>query len=111
MNWIVVYTNSNITTSRIDFREHGKTYVCRNHNPVLSSFMTMTYHRQCNKSNTMATNRGTVTAYPSATHEFEDTKRVTRSRKLMTDRQYNGKKKKYKITNNNLQNTRRKAKD
>ena len=35
--------------------------------------------------------------------EFEDTKGVIRIRKLMKDRQHNGQKKKYKRTNNDLQ--------
>jgi hypothetical protein len=42
--------------------------ICRNHNPVLSSFMT--YHRVCNKSNTTGTTCGTGTAYPSRAPEF-----------------------------------------
>ena len=36
--------------------------------------------------------------------EFEDTKGVTRIRKSKKNRQHNGQKKKYKRTNNNLQN-------
>jgi hypothetical protein len=42
--------------------------VCRNYNPVLSSFMT--YHRDCNKSNTTRATCGAWTADPSGTHEF-----------------------------------------
>ena len=42
--------------------------VRRNHNPVLSSFMT--YHRVCNKSNRTGATRGTGTTYPSGGHEF-----------------------------------------
>ena len=37
--------------------------VCRNHNPVISSFMT--YHLICNKSNTTGATSGTGTAYHS----------------------------------------------
>jgi len=37
--------------------------ICRNHNPVLSSFMA--YHRVYNKSNTMGPTSGAGTAYPS----------------------------------------------
>jgi hypothetical protein len=36
--------------------------------------------------------------------EFEDTKGITRTRISKKDRQYNGQKKKYKRTNNDLQN-------
>jgi hypothetical protein len=36
--------------------------VCRNHNPVLSSFMT--YHRVCKKNNTTGATCGAGTAYP-----------------------------------------------
>ena len=36
---------------------------------------------------------------------------IIRSRKWQKDRQYNGKKKKDKMTNNDLQNTTQKAKD
>jgi len=43
--------------------------------------------------------------------EFEDTKEVTRNRKLKKDRQHNGQKKKYKGTNNDLQNITHKTKD
>ena len=42
--------------------------ICRNHNPVYSTFMT--YHRICNKSNTADTTCGTGTAYPSGAPEF-----------------------------------------
>ena len=42
--------------------------VCRNHNPVLSSFMT--YNSVCNKSNRTGAIRGTWTAHPSGAHEF-----------------------------------------
>ena len=38
-------------------------YVCRNHNPNLSSFIT--YHRACKKSNKTGPISGTGTAYPS----------------------------------------------
>ena len=42
-----------------------KTYsVCRNHNPIISSFMT--YHRVCNKSNKTGATHWAGTAYPSA---------------------------------------------
>jgi hypothetical protein len=41
---------------------------CRNHNPVLSSFMT--YHRVCNKNNTTDPTWGAGTVYPSGAHEF-----------------------------------------
>ena len=41
---------------------------------------------------------------------FEDTKRVIRSHKSK-DRQYNGQMKKYKRTNNDLQNITKKTKD
>ena len=43
-------------------------YVCRSHNPILSSFMT--YHRVCNKSNTTDATCGAGTAYSSRAHEF-----------------------------------------
>jgi len=43
-------------------------YVCRSHNPVLSSFMN--YHRVCNKSNTTGATSGAGTAYPFGTPEF-----------------------------------------
>ena len=43
--------------------------------------------------------------------EFEDTKGVIRIRKSKKDRQHNGHKKKYKMTNNDLQNIAHKAKD
>ena len=36
--------------------------------------------------------------------EFEDTKGIIRIRKSMRNRRYNGQKKKYKRTNNDLQN-------
>ena len=42
--------------------------VCRNHDPVLSSFMT--YHWVWYKSNTTGATRGTGTAYPFGTPEF-----------------------------------------
>jgi hypothetical protein len=42
--------------------------VCRNHDPVLSSFMT--YHWLWYKSNTTGATRGTETAYPFGTPEF-----------------------------------------
>ena len=42
---------------------------------------------------------------------FEDTKEVIQSRKLKNDRQYNGQKKKDKMTNNDIQNTTQKTKD
>ena len=41
---------------------------CRNHNPVLSSFMT--YHRVCNNRNTTGATCGAGTAYPSRAREF-----------------------------------------
>ena len=43
--------------------------------------------------------------------EFEDTKVVIRIRISKKNKQHNGQKKKYKRTNNNLQNTMHKAKD
>jgi len=43
--------------------------------------------------------------------EFEDTKVVIRIRISKKDRQHNGQKKKYKGTNNNLQNITHKTKD
>jgi hypothetical protein len=39
----------------------------------------------------------------SSSGKLEDTKGVTRSRKSKKDRQYNGQKRKYKGTNNDLQ--------
>jgi hypothetical protein len=42
--------------------------VCRNYNPILSSFMV--YHRDCNKSSTTHATYGAWAAYPSRTHEF-----------------------------------------
>ena len=42
--------------------------VCRNHNPVLSSFMT--YHQVCNKSNTMGVTCGVGTAHSSRVPEI-----------------------------------------
>ena len=42
--------------------------VCRNYNPVLSSFMV--YHRDCNKSSTTHATYGAWAAYPSGTHEL-----------------------------------------
>ena len=42
--------------------------------------------------------------------EFEDTKRVIRIRKSKKNRQHNGQKKKYKWTNNDLQNSTQKLK-
>jgi len=42
--------------------------VCRNNNPVLSSFMT--YHRVCDKIYTMGTTCGVGIAYPSGASEF-----------------------------------------
>ena len=48
-----------------------KTYsVCRNHNPIISSFMT--YHMVCNQSNKTAATNGAGTAYPSGAPEFTD---------------------------------------
>jgi hypothetical protein len=44
-------------------------------------------------------------------YEFVDTKGVIRSRKSKKDRQHNGQKKKYKMTNNVLQNNTHKTKD
>ena len=41
---------------------------CRNHNPVLSSFMI--YHRVCNKINTTRVTCGAGTAYPSGAPAF-----------------------------------------
>ena len=41
----------------------------------------------------------------------EDTTRVTRSHKLMNNRQYNGQTKRNKRTNNDLQNSIQKSKD
>jgi len=43
-------------------------FVCRNHDPVLSSFMT--YHWVWYQSNTTGATRGTGTAYPFGTPEF-----------------------------------------
>jgi len=43
--------------------------------------------------------------------KFEDTKRVIRIHKSKKDRQHNGQKKKYKRSNNNLQNITQKTKD
>jgi hypothetical protein len=43
--------------------------------------------------------------------KFEDIKEVFRSRKSKKVRQYNGQRKKDKMTNNNLQNTTQKTKD
>ena len=45
-----------------------KCFVCRNHNPILSSCMT--YHRVCNKSNARCVNCGAGTAYPSEAPKF-----------------------------------------
>ena len=42
--------------------------VCRNYNPVLSSFMT--YHRVCNQSDMTGTACGAGSAYPSGALEF-----------------------------------------
>ena len=42
--------------------------VCRNHSPVLSSFMIS--HRVCNKSNSTGATCGAGTAYPSGAHDF-----------------------------------------
>ena len=42
--------------------------VCRNHNSVLSWFMT--YHKVCHKSTTMGATFRAATAYPSAAPEF-----------------------------------------
>ena len=42
--------------------------VCRNHDPVFSSFMT--YHRIGKKSNTKSTTCGAGTGNPSKAHEF-----------------------------------------
>ena len=42
--------------------------VCRNHNPVLSLFVTN--HRVCSKINTTGATNGTGTAYPLGAHEF-----------------------------------------
>jgi hypothetical protein len=42
--------------------------VCRNNQPVLSSFMT--YHWVFNNSNTTGATNGTGTTYPSGAHEF-----------------------------------------
>ena len=42
--------------------------VCRNHNPVLSLFMT--YHRVYNMSNTTCATSGAGTVYPSRASEF-----------------------------------------
>ena len=41
--------------------------VCRNHNPVISSYMT--YHQGSNKSNMIGATCGARTAYPSREHE------------------------------------------
>ena len=43
--------------------------------------------------------------------EFEDTNRVIRIRKSKKNRQHNGQKKRYKRTNNDLQNITLKTKD
>ena len=48
---------------------------------------------------------------PEGIEEFEDTGRAIRIRKSKKDRQRNGQKKKYKRTNNDLQNTTQKTKD
>jgi len=40
----------------------------RNHNPIISSFMT--YHRVCNKSNTMGATCGAGTPDPSGAFEL-----------------------------------------
>ena len=42
--------------------------------------------------------------HPNRQEEFEDTKRVIRIRISKKNRQHNGQKKKYKRTNNDLQN-------
>ena len=42
--------------------------VCRNYNPIISSFMT--FHRVCKKSNATGATCGGETAYPSAAPEF-----------------------------------------
>jgi hypothetical protein len=54
------------TVNRYVTNDHG--YVCRNHIPILSSFMT--YHRVCNKSNTTGAMCDAGTAYPSGASEF-----------------------------------------
>ena len=51
-------------------------FVCRNHNPTLSSFKT--YHRVCNKSNAMGTTCGSRTAYPPGAPDFLCEVRVAR---------------------------------
>jgi hypothetical protein len=68
-------SNTNPTKTRERLSERFLCYfilrscsVRRNHNPVLSSFMT--YHRVCNKSNRTGATRGTGTTYPSGAHEF-----------------------------------------
>jgi len=45
-------------------------FVCRNHNPVISSYVFLTYHRVCNKSNTMGAICEAGTPYHSGGHEF-----------------------------------------
>ena len=49
--------------------------------------------------------------YSLQNEQFEDTKGIIRSRKSKKDRQYNGQKKKYQRTNNDLQNIKHKTKD
>jgi hypothetical protein len=45
-----------------------KCFVCRNHNPILSSCMA--YHQVCNKSNARGVNCGAGTAYSSEAPQF-----------------------------------------
>ena len=61
MIWLIVTEYISHTWARI-------CSVCRNHNQVLSSFMTC--HWVCIKSRTTGTTSGTGTAYPSGTPEF-----------------------------------------
>ena len=60
-----------IWSTFVEYQCHKWPRICsvgRYHNPVLSSFLT--YHRTCNKDNTMGDTRGTGTAYARGAHEF-----------------------------------------
>ena len=73
-----IYENQPWSDSRKKFVSNKTIKLCPN--PVLSSFMS--YHRVCNKSNTMGVTRGAGTAYLSGVPEFTpgfSGLRVTRS--------------------------------
>jgi hypothetical protein len=78
--------------SREERKFHGKYYVFFHSLPILVERVVSFKEEQF------------FLLYPILKEEFEDTKGVIRNRISQKNRQHNGQKKKYKMTNNDLQN-------